>query len=187
MKNLLISLTASSLAISACTSTTTYTVELLKSPPKGIEKSKKVGQKKRSVIWNGPERSEAVVQVIDIGPTVDDTGSLRAPHKYYRLIKTETWLPGMPGKGMPKTVPTFVKEGSPTDKLNKAVERAEAAAKRVEDAFDKGTAQTNVPQGPPTPADPAPQDPTNIDAYMHPQIPSDDQALRDAANSNPTP
>lgn len=184
MKNLLIILTASSVAMSACTSTTTYTVELLKSPPKGMEKLKKVTQKKKSFIWNGPERSEAVVQVIDIGPTVDDTGSLRAPHKYYRLIKTETWLPGMPGKGMPKTVPTFVKEGSPTDKLNKAVERAEAAAKRVEDAFDKGTAQTNV--SPPVPADPPP-DPTNIDTYMHPQIPSDDQALRDAANSNPTP
>lgn len=184
MKKLLTILTASSVAMSGCTSTTSYTVELLKSPPKGIEKSKKVVQKKKSFIWNGPERSEAVVQVIDIGPTVDDTGSLKAPHKYYRLIKTETWLPGMPGKEIPKTSPTFVKEGSPTDRLNKAVERAEAAARRVEDAFDKGTAQTATP--PPTQAEPPP-DPTNIDTYMHPQIPSDDQALRDAANSNPTP
>ncbi len=154
--------------MSACTSTTTYTVTPLKSAPKGIDKVHKAASKKSTVTY-GPQRTNALVQIIDIGPTIDGEGNLVGPHKYYKIVKTETWT-----LGKSKEAPTFVKEGSPTDQMNKAVAKAEDAAKRAEEA--RNAIQTQVAQSPPN--SPLPQEPSNIDAYMHPVLPNDDQALR---------
>lgn len=166
----IIAILISSLAV-GCTSTTTYYVVPLKAAPKGIEKSdKKVAQKKTTqkkvAVYNGPQRTNALVQILDIGPTVDDAGNYVAPHKYYKIVKTEAW-----SFGAPKTAPTFVKEGSPTDQLNKAIAKANEAAKRAEDAAN--ALQTKVAQQPEMPVV---NDPSGIHQYMHPQ--DDDTALQ---------
>jgi hypothetical protein len=74
-----------------------------------------------------------MVEIYDIGPTVDSNGNLVGEHKYYKVVETERWtyIPHTPA-----TFPAF-KQGKPKVQEADAVDQA----KRVMEELKAATAQ----------------------------------------------
>jgi hypothetical protein len=171
-----IALLISIVSLSGCAVEHSFTVTPVKEVPKG---KTKVVKKYVAMVADGAKRSRNVIEVYDIGATVNADGDLVGKHQLYRVVESSRWVlashvksPDIPAPRLPSPVEPERKEKAPStpntaSQPNMDVSNSNALARQQ--------------------ANPSVDQPSVIPDDITKASPAERQALQDFGNVQTTP